>query len=116
MPERSDGLIETVSCSRPRVGKEMDSVTRNGRPLTIDVTIVSSNEQILDQCLESLARHGSGNGYRLRIQVCWNARGTGGAALPVAIQERYPQVEMIDNPMTGFEINQNLLTAEPVEA
>jgi GT2 family glycosyltransferase len=81
----------------------------------VAVTAVSSNEGLMRQFLESLARWGRSEQYSLSIYAAWNAPGRGGPPIPSWVKTEFPDVHAIESSVSGFEVNQNLLLRD-VEA
>ncbi len=79
------------------------------RNISIIVTVVTSNEAIVRDCLETLYQHNQNLGYSLEVRLVWNAPGRGGPGLPAALAQAYPQVIMQESATSGFEHNQNLI-------
>ncbi len=79
------------------------------RRAVVDVTVVSSIERLLDGCLSSLFEHGQDPSYELRVHAVWNGAARGQGPLAGGLRARYPEVEWIENPVSGFSRNQNLM-------
>lgn len=77
--------------------------------LLVAVTIVSSNDGILRQCLDSLFQWGRDDQYSLTVYVVWNGPGRGGPPSPLWLRVEYPEVHVVESSTSGFEFNQNLV-------
>lgn len=80
--------------------------------LGVDVTIVSSQERLLEQCLRSLYATTSSDRVDLIVRVLWNGTGRGLGPLPESFRSRYPHVLFRDEPLNGYARSQNALLAD----
>lgn len=85
----------------------------SGKP-TLAVTVVSSNEQLLVPCLETLFRYPPQN-CEMKVYATWNGPGRGLARMPDYLATQFPQVEFTESFTSGFPFNQNRML-ERIEA
>lgn len=99
-----NGNPQEADITEKRIGGEQ-------RQPVLAVTVVSSNEDLLVPCLDSLLRYRPRD-CDFRVYVAWNGPARGLAALPPSLVKRYPDVVMIESHTSGFPPNQNLLLSQ----